>query len=52
VASGKYDSVVSSETIDAQNNGYESTPSFLIGTQKVNGALPFATFKATIDAQL
>jgi protein-disulfide isomerase/rhodanese-related sulfurtransferase len=52
VASGKYDSVVSSETIDAQNNGYESTPSFLIGTQKVNGALPFATFKAAIDAQL
>jgi protein-disulfide isomerase len=52
LTSGKYDDVVSSETIAAKRAGYNSTPTFVVGTQKLDGALPFATFAALIDSQL
>ena len=52
INSGLYDSVVSAEAIDAESSGLSSTPTVIVGDQEVNGALPYATYKAAIDARL
>lgn len=52
MSSGKYDDVVTSETLDAQSRGVEGTPFFQVGETFVNGARTLETFEAAIDAQL
>lgn len=52
ITSEKYSAVVSSEALDAKKNGIESTPTIFVGEQRINGALPFSSFKPIIDAQI
>jgi protein-disulfide isomerase len=47
-----YTQVANATTAEAQKLGINATPSFIIGTQKVEGAVPFANFKAVIDSVL
>jgi predicted DsbA family dithiol-disulfide isomerase len=49
--SGKYASVVQSETQTAQAIGVRSTPSFLVNGQPLIGALPFEDFERIIEAE-
>lgn len=49
--SGKYTSVVQSETQLAQSIGVRSTPSFLVNGQPVVGAQPFEQFQQIIEAE-
>jgi protein-disulfide isomerase len=50
--SGKYASLVQSETASARSMGVQSTPTFLINGQPVLGAQPFETFQQVIEEQL
>jgi len=46
---GVYTKVAEATTAEAQKLGVKATPSFIIGTQLIEGALPFAAFKAVLD---
>lgn len=37
---------------DVRSKGFNSTPTFLVGDQRIVGAQPFEVFKAAVDAQL
>jgi len=50
--SGAYASEIENDLTEGQSYGVESTPTFFINGQLVSGALPFASFKAVIDAAL
>lgn len=50
--SGKYTSIVDTETSTAQSLGVRSTPSFLINGKPVVGAQGYEVFKQYIDAEL
>jgi protein-disulfide isomerase len=50
--SGKYTSIVQTETQSAQSLGVRSTPTFLINGRPVIGAQAFDVFKQTIEAEL
>jgi protein-disulfide isomerase len=50
--SGKYTQRVQSESDEAQKLGVNGTPAFFINGAKVDGAQPFAVFKAAIDNAL
>lgn len=52
MASGKYESIVSSEALAAKANNINSTPTIIVGDQVINGALPLASYEAAINAQL
>ncbi len=50
--SGKHTQRVQSESDEAQKLGVTGTPAFFINGAKVDGAQPFAVFKAAIDYAL
>ena len=50
--SGKYVSLVSSETSAAQSLGVTGTPSFLVNGRPLVGAQPFEVFQQVIEAEL
>lgn len=47
-----YTQVANATTAEAQKLGINATPSFIIGTQVIEGAYPYATFQVAIDALL
>ncbi len=47
-----YQTAVDADKAEAQKAGVNATPSFVIGTQVIAGAYPFANFKTAIDAVL
>ncbi len=49
---GKYTQLVQDDSNTARSIGVRSTPTFLINSQSVVGALPFERFQQTIDALL
>jgi len=49
---GAYDAEMESDKAEAQKAGIGATPSFVIGTQAIQGAYPYANFKAVIDPLL
>lgn len=44
--------VVQRDFADVRDRGFNATPTFLVGDQRIVGAQPFEVFKAAIDAQL
>ena len=47
-----YQAFVDSDKAEAQKVGINATPSFVIGTQLIQGAYPYANFQAAIEAAL
>lgn len=52
IDTNKYSAQVKEEIAEANANGFNSTPSFAIGTQALVGAQPYEQFKTAIDAEL
>jgi protein-disulfide isomerase len=50
--SGKYTQLVTDQTNLGKGLGVQSTPTFAVNGQPVVGAVPYETFKQTIDALL
>ena len=50
--SGKYASLVRSETLGAQSIGVTGTPAFMINGRPLVGAQPFEAFQQVIEAEL
>lgn len=50
--SKKYNSQVQADVAEANKDGFQSTPSFAVGTTPVVGAQPYAQFKTAIDSEL
>jgi protein-disulfide isomerase len=50
--SGKYASLVQTETASIQSLGVRGTPAFLINGQPLVGAQPFEAFQQVIEAEL
>ena len=47
-----YQAMNDADKAEAAKAGVSSTPSFIIGTQKIEGAYPYANFQAAIEAAL
>ena len=47
-----YDALAAADKAEGQKQGVSSTPSFVVGTQLLEGAYPYANFKTAIDNQL
>ena len=47
-----YVAQVNADKVEAQKAGVNATPSFVIGTQVIQGAYPYTTFQTAIDALL
>lgn len=47
-----YQAMIDSDKAEAQKVGINATPSFVIGTEVISGAYPFAKFQSVIDALL
>jgi protein-disulfide isomerase len=47
-----YDAAINADKTEGANFGITATPSFIIGTQIIAGAYPYATFQSAIDALL
>ena len=47
-----YQATLDADKAEAQKVGLNATPSFVIGTEVIKGAYPYATFQAAIDAAL
>ncbi|HVB20227.1 MAG TPA: thioredoxin domain-containing protein [Candidatus Paceibacterota bacterium] len=47
-----YDATINADKTEAANFGIQATPSFVIGTQMIAGAYPYATFQAAIETAL
>jgi protein-disulfide isomerase len=47
-----YDAAIAADHTEAVKLGVQATPSFIIGTQLIAGAYPYANFQAAIDAEL
>jgi protein-disulfide isomerase len=47
-----YDTAINADKTEAAQFGISATPSFVIGTQMIAGAYPYATFQTAIDAAL
>ncbi len=52
VDSGKYAGAVQADFADVRQKGFNGTPTFVIGKQRIVGAQPFEVFAAAIDAAL
>ncbi len=52
MTSNKYSSAIDASEAAAKKDGVSSTPTVIIGTQKISGAQPFAIYKPLIEAQL
>lgn len=48
----QYDAAADADKAEAMKVGVNATPSFVIGTQLIQGAYPYATFQAAIDTAL
>jgi len=48
----KYDAQINADKTEAAKFGISATPSFVIGTQMIAGAYPYATFQQAIDQEL
>ncbi len=48
----RYTEKIAADTAEGRSNGVTGTPGFLIDSELIAGAQPFASFKAVIDAQL
>lgn len=48
----KYNADVQADVAEANTNGFNSTPSFAIGTKSLIGAQPYDQFKTLIEAEL
>ena len=47
-----YDAAINADKTEAANFGINATPSFVVGTQMIAGAYPYATFDTAIQALL
>jgi protein-disulfide isomerase len=47
-----YQAGIEADKVEGQKVGINATPSFIIGTQVIQGAYPYPTFQAAIDAAL
>ncbi|NNM84045.1 thioredoxin domain-containing protein, partial [Candidatus Parcubacteria bacterium] len=47
-----YQALMDADKTEAGTLGVNATPSFIIGTQFIQGAYPYATFQAAIDPLL
>ena len=47
-----YESAMNADKADAQKAGVNATPSFIVGTQVIQGAYPYPTFQTAIDTLL
>ncbi|MDO8567045.1 MAG: thioredoxin domain-containing protein, partial [bacterium] len=47
-----YEAQINADKAEAQKVGIGATPSFVIGTEVIQGAYPYPTFQAAIDALL
>ncbi|MHB1769683.1 MAG: DsbA family protein [Minisyncoccota bacterium] len=47
-----YDAAINADKAEGQKFGVNATPSFIIGTQLIAGAYPYANFQAAIDSVL
>jgi len=45
-----YDAAINADKTEGQNFSINATPSFIIGTQLIAGAYPYATFQTALDA--
>jgi protein-disulfide isomerase len=45
-----YQTLVDADRAEGQKQGVNATPSFVIGTQLIQGAYPYPTFQAALDA--
>ncbi len=52
MTSNKYSSAIDASEAAAKKDGASSTPTIIIGSQKISGAQPFAIYKPLIEAQL
>ena len=52
IDAGSHLGAVAADFADVTAKGFNATPTFLIGTQRIVGAQPFETFKAALDAAL
>ncbi len=52
VDAGTYSSAVEADFADVRSKGFNGTPTFVIGNQRIVGAQPFEVFANIIDAQL
>ncbi len=52
VSASTYQTMINADKAEAQKAGINATPSFVIGTQVIGGAYPYATFQTAIDALL
>ena len=43
---------VKTDFADVRSRGFNSTPTFLVGNQRIVGAQPFEVFQAAINAEL
>jgi protein-disulfide isomerase len=50
VSSNKYNNAVTQEKTDASNFGINSTPTFFINGQQIQGAQPYSSFQQVLDA--
>lgn len=50
--SAAYKALLAADRVEASKFGVNATPSFIIGTQVIAGAQPYANFQAAIDAVL
>lgn len=52
MTSNKYSSAIEASEASAKKDGATSTPTFIIGTQKIAGTQPYSIYKTLIGAQL
>ncbi len=52
VDANRYGGAVAADFADVRSNGFNGTPTFVIGDQRIVGAQPFEVFAAAIDAAL
>ncbi len=52
VDAGTYAAAVQADFGDVRQKGFNGTPTFVIGNQRIVGAQPFEVFAAAIDAAL
>lgn len=48
----KYNAQVTADAAEANRNGFQSTPSTAVGSTPLIGAMPYAQFQTTVDAEL
>jgi len=52
VDADRYGAAVQADFAEVRQNGFNGTPTFVIGDQRIVGAQPFEVFAAAIDAAL